>query len=287
MTTRDDLVYGLRLLDVVPGDVLLVHSALSAIGRVAGGAEAVVDALLEAVGPGGTLAMSTLTGWSTPFDPDRTPSAVGAVSEAFRRRPGVLRSRHPVHSVAAAGARAAEVVRGHEACATGCGEGTPYETLVRLGGKVLLIGVDMDRNTMMHTLEEMARAPYLLRLSIPAPTYLPDAPGGSFTLRRFPPGHRDFLSLTPRLREEGALLEGRLGNAVAKVLDLPRFVSVGLAALAEDPEAFLCRNPRCAFCTWARAAAAGGPADLAPYRGRGCADPTCEICRVEGNVRDG
>ncbi len=287
MIDRAEIRYALELMDVRPGGVLLVHSALSSIGRVEGGADAVVDALLDAVGPEGTIVMSTLTGWSAPFDPDRTPSAVGLISERFRRRPEALRSRHPVHSVAAIGRRAAEVVRGHEDCATGCGKGTPYETLIRLGAKVLLLGVDLDRNTMMHTLEELAGAPYLLRLDIPAPTWWPPERGDRFPLRKFPPGHRDFLSLTPRLRAEGALVEGRIGRAVVKVLDLPKFVEVGLAALAEDPSAFLCHNPACAFCRWARLAAAGGPVDLAPFRGHGCGDPTCEICRVEENRIDG
>ena len=287
MIDRDFIRYSLSLMDIRPGDTLLVHSALSAIGQVEGGADAVIDALLDAIGSEGTLVMSTLTGWGVPFDLDRTPSAVGLVSERFRLRPGVLRSRHPVHSVAALGRHAAEVVHGHEDCATGCGAGTPYDALIRLGGKVLLLGVDLDRNTLMHTLEEFADAFYLLRLDIPAPTWLGGADGARFTLRKFPPGHRDFLSLTPRLRAVGALIEGRIGNAVVKVLDLPKFVTVGLAALAADPEAFLCRNPHCPFCRWARLVRAGGPVDLEGFRGRGCLDPTCEICRVEENVVDG
>ena len=118
--TRDDILYSLRLMGIREGDILLVHSALSSIGDVAGGPDSVIDALLDAVGDEGTIVMSTLTGWFQPFDAQTSPSAVGTISEVFRRRPGVLRSLHPVHSVAAFGKHAATIVAGHENCPTGC-----------------------------------------------------------------------------------------------------------------------------------------------------------------------
>ena len=122
--TREDIRYSLQLMGIRPGDTLLVHSALSSIGYVEGGADSVVDAFLDAVGPDGTIVMSTLTGWFSPFDAATSPSTVGHISEVFRRRPGVLRSLHPVHSVAAWGKHAAYITEGHENCPTGCGEGT-------------------------------------------------------------------------------------------------------------------------------------------------------------------
>ncbi len=55
--TTADLVRDLRALGVAAGQVLMVHSSLSGLGRVLGGAPAVVRALLAAVGPDGTLVM--------------------------------------------------------------------------------------------------------------------------------------------------------------------------------------------------------------------------------------
>ena len=126
MITRDDIRFSLELMDIHPGDTLLLHSAFTAIGPVMGGAEAVIDAFLDVIGQEGTLVMSTLTGWFAPFDAKATPSAVGWLSEVFRRRQGVLRSLHPVHSVAAFGKNAEYITRDHNKCETGCGEGTPY-----------------------------------------------------------------------------------------------------------------------------------------------------------------
>ena len=78
------------------GDIILVHSVLSSMGYVEGGAATVIDALLETVGEDGTVVMSSLTGWSDAFDSTTTPSAVGRISEEFRKTKGAVRSLHPV-----------------------------------------------------------------------------------------------------------------------------------------------------------------------------------------------
>ena len=59
--TSDDLADDLRRLGVGPGDVLIVHSSLRAIGFVVGGPQAVIDALRAAIGPTGTLTMPAHT----------------------------------------------------------------------------------------------------------------------------------------------------------------------------------------------------------------------------------
>ncbi|MGI6688868.1 MAG: AAC(3) family N-acetyltransferase [Christensenellales bacterium] len=272
----EQILFSLRLLNIEPGDILLMHSALTSIGYVEGGADAVIDAFLEAIGPEGTLVMSTLTMWDAPYDAENTPSAVGIISEVFRKRLGVLRSLHPVHSVAAFGARAEYIVKDHELCETGCGVGTPYMKIAELGGKVILLGVDMDRNTMMHTLEEMIDARFLLTLEIPAPLYAPYNGKGSFVLKKFPPGHRDFLHITSLLREKGAMIEGKIGNAVTKVIDAKKLLSLGVSALQDNPLYFICENEHCNFCRFARGTYAEDQPRI--HRENHCKDPHCEIC---------
>ena len=281
MMTRDDIRFCLEQMDIGRGDVLLLHSALTAIGPVEGGADAVIDAFLDVIGEEGTLVMSTLTGWFEPFDAATTPSAVGWLSEAFRRRPGVLRSLHPVHSVAAYGRDAAYITAGHENCPTGCGEGTPYLKIAGLGGKAILLGVDMDRNTTMHSMEEAIDAKYLRTLDIPAPTYLPDYRNRTFTLRKFPPGHRDFLSMTPYLRTHDLMVEGKIGSARVKVIDVKGMFDLGKSLMEKDPLLFICKNEHCNSCHWSRKLYEGGPIDYERYRRVHCVDPTCEICVVE------
>ena len=50
LITKKEIVDQLRELGVNPGMILEVHAALSSFGYVCGGAQAVVDALIEAVG---------------------------------------------------------------------------------------------------------------------------------------------------------------------------------------------------------------------------------------------
>ncbi|MEG2377234.1 MAG: AAC(3) family N-acetyltransferase, partial [Clostridia bacterium] len=118
--TGKQIAFELSLCGISSGDVVLMHSSLSSIGHVEGGADTVIDAMLDVIGPSGTFAVSTLSNNGEPFDPDNTPSGVGRVSEALRKRHGAIRSLHPIHSIAAIGARATELCGGHDKCASGC-----------------------------------------------------------------------------------------------------------------------------------------------------------------------
>ena len=177
--TVSSLVEDLRDLGVEAGSTLLVHSSLSAIGWVAGGPQAVVDALMAAVTESGTLVMPTHTGqytdpaqWSNPpvpeawietiresrppYRPAVTPTrSMGAIPECFRSYPGVVRSRHPEFSFAAWGADAEAIAGDHE-FDHGLGEGSPLARVYERDGQVLLLGVGYEVNTSLHLAEYRA-----------------------------------------------------------------------------------------------------------------------------------
>jgi aminoglycoside 3-N-acetyltransferase len=116
LITTANLVQDFRRLGVPRGGLLMMRSSLRSIGHVNGGAETVVDALLEVLGPAGTLVVPTFTDEiamdpNFVFDPLNTPSLVGAISEAARRWPGARRSLHGWHSIAAMGPLAGAIVR--------------------------------------------------------------------------------------------------------------------------------------------------------------------------------
>ncbi len=177
--TADAIVADLRELGVTPGETLLVHSSLRSLGWVAGGAQAVAEALQRAVGTDGTVVAPTFTAqysdpsvWSNPpvpdswvdgmadrlpaFRPAVTPSrGVGAVPECLRTFPAAVRSRHPEFSFAAAGADAEAVVADHP-YGHGLGEGSPLAEIYDRGGSVLLLGVGHEVDTSLHLAEHRA-----------------------------------------------------------------------------------------------------------------------------------
>jgi aminoglycoside 3-N-acetyltransferase len=243
--TREQISEGLRRLGLRAGDVVMVHSSLSSLGRVGGGAAAVVSALLDVLGPAGTLVAPTF-GTPMPFDVKTSPSGLGAITEAVRCWPGAVRSLHPTHSVAAIGARAQELTRDHIASPTAAGRDTPYGRLIEMGGKILLVGVDNDRSTTMHTLEEYVEAPYL---SDREATYLDDQGGvNTKCLHLFPGPHRDFIGLGALFRRQGVETAGRIGDAICRLIDARRMHDVVLAAFRDDPALVLCDNPECDDC---------------------------------------
>ena len=177
--TRDTLASDLRQLGVAPGDVVLVHSSLSAIGWVSGGAAAVILSLRDAVTESGTLVMPAQSGqltdprgWSRPavpvewhelvratlpaFDRRTTPSrGMGVVAEAFRTGLGVLRSQHPSCSFAALGPLAQEITV-DQPLEDPFGEASPVARLYRTGARILLLGVGFERCTAFHLAERRA-----------------------------------------------------------------------------------------------------------------------------------
>ena len=143
------------------GDIVLVHSSLSRLGYVEGGAATVVAALLEAVGPEGTIGAPTFWGYSrfyikgkTIYDVIESSSILGAVSEAIRKHPDAKRCLHPTHPAAFIGPASEGLTGDHHLDMTPVGPKSPYRKLVDLKGKIVLLGVTLESVTNFHTIED-------------------------------------------------------------------------------------------------------------------------------------
>lgn len=179
---RDRLVRSLRACGVRAGTTLLIHAALRATGL---DADLVREALVEAVGPDGTLVVPTFTEENsdtsdayrarvrgmTPeqatafradmpaFDPATTPSrGMGRLAESIRTAPGAIRSSHPQTSFAAVGRQARELLEGHS-LTSHLGENSPLGALYRADAQVFMINVDFAVCTAFHLAEYRTKAP--------------------------------------------------------------------------------------------------------------------------------
>lgn len=248
VVTKSDLVDAYSALGVRRGGLLLVHSSLSSLGMVRGGEHAVIDALLEVVGPHGLLAMPTHT-WSTVnaeqpvFHETLSPSVTGRITEALRHRPSAVRSRHPTHSVAAIGPDAVDYCRGHELFSTPCSRSSPYGRVVEAAGQVLLIGVGLDSFTLMHAFEEWAEIPWLFN-RVEA-LFVLTASGSTLTVasqrHTNDPYYeeRDFPSLEPVLRDGTAMRCAQVGNATLRLVDAAKASELLLPLIRANPDIVL------------------------------------------------
>lgn len=250
VVTREDIARGLRELGLKPGDVVVVHSSLSSFGTVEGGAEAVVDALLEVLGGTGTLVVPTFNAQPGVFDPDTTPSVCGAVTEAVRKRPEAVRSHHPTHSVAAIGPLAPGIVEGHQQVHA-FGRGSALFKVLQAKGKVLQLGTTHTSNSMIHVAEEIANAGYLDR----SRQVRMKTRTGKIAARwiRKPGCSMGFDVVEPGLLANGSISEIQMGRCRARLMTARAVVDAAVRALKEDPEALLCNRPECGSCAEARA----------------------------------
>jgi len=247
--TASDIAAGLRALGLPAGATVLVHSSLRSFGQVEGGADAVIDGILQALGPTGTAAFPTFSGSSKlgpehppHFDVRQTPCWTGRIPETARDRAEARRSLHPTHSVAAMGPGTADLLHDHELSPTPCGPETPFGRLARCErGYVLFLGADLSSNTMFHHVEEAAKVDYHMQ-EVPVAATVVDYEGETRTVRlwlhRYGPA-RDYPKAEPYLRERGILTSGRIGESTVRLVRSRPMVEYVLARVSEDPDYLL------------------------------------------------
>jgi aminoglycoside 3-N-acetyltransferase len=258
VVTQAMIESGLRQLGLGTGDLVIAHSALRSFGWVeagrscASGEDAVIDALLAVVGPAGTVCMPALSYGNygpdsppPPFDPRTTPGIVGRIPERFRLRPGVKRSLHPTHSITAAGARAAEILRDHELSPTPCGPSSPWGRIARGGGQIMMAGVGTQPCTMFHGAEEEAESD--ARCTPPTPCRLVTEAGERTVLLRLHGPYSgaldDRAAMEPVLESAGLLRRTTVGNSTLLRIDARGLWELSLRLLRANPGRALERRP--------------------------------------------
>jgi aminoglycoside 3-N-acetyltransferase len=232
--TKEDITQQLKGMNAPRDSVVLMHSSLRLIGQVHGGAEALLDALIDYfTADRGLLCIPTHT-WRNlleheGFALDLTDSTtcLGAFSDLAARDPRGIRSQNPTHSMAIFGdrARAAELMRDEPSIRSGTAPESCYGKICEWGGKILLVGVSHNRNTYLHCVEEMLNTPD--RLSPQPKDARVRHADGTVTVQ---PLHTHRTSFTKDVsarfhkyetafRYHGAITDGFIGNAPAQLCD--------------------------------------------------------------------
>jgi aminoglycoside 3-N-acetyltransferase len=258
------LARDLRRLGVRPGGVLMVHTRMSALGWVVGGSETVVRAILDVLGPDGTLA--AYASWQEhvyhaedwpaehrdayvadppAFDPatGEVDREYGRIPERVRTWPGALRSAHPEASVAAVGARAAWLTAEHPED-DGYGPRSPFARLVEADGQVLMLGAPLDTVTLLHHAEAMARVAgkrtvtYRVALAgdggLRERTYTDiDTSRGAFPYDRLGLEEDEFAVIAGAALDAGIGVRGTVGDADAHLFPAPALTAFAIAWMEE------------------------------------------------------
>ena len=205
--TKADLRHDLAAMGLTGNETILIHSSMKSIGTVEGGADTVLDALMEFFAEGLLLL--------------------------------------PTHSMAAYGKDAAAYIEGELDANTPCTPGGCYDRLRAAHGKVLLLGVTHARNTFIHSVEEVLNVPNRLT-DKPLQLTVADEAGAQHTvyMRRHynaqqPHISEDFVKLEQAYLDCGAARNTKFGDAACILCDAEGLFRVTRHVLAPNPEAFV------------------------------------------------
>jgi len=273
MVTIEDVTTGAHSAGLA-GLPIVVHSSLRSFGFVEGGADTVIDGLLES---GCTVVVPTFTydfrlqppsgqrlarnGWryddtllgsrSDVFSPVRNyvSPEMGAIPSALLRRTNRTRSSHPANSMAAVGPLANEIIDTQ----TYLEVYGPFQKIAELGGKFVLMGVGLTSLTAIHLAEKLSGRELFRRWAKGPTGELLEIAVGSCS------GGFDSLSDSIEPIESSVIV----GNSCWRVLPAKLAICRFTEAILREPEITDCKRPQCERCP---DAIAGGPI-LAEARG--------------------
>lgn len=253
---KSDLIKGFKDLGIELGDNLIVHTSLKNLGFVCGGAQIVIEALLESVGCDGTVIMPTQTWknldpsegvhWEEPkqwwdlirqnwpaYDKDITPTnTMGSVAEMFRKWPKAVRSDHPARSFAAVGKNSEYFMKNHD-LEDIFGETSPLAKLYQYDGKVVLIGVDFDKNTSLHLAD--VRANYTSKHNvIQSSAMMVNGKRQWVSYETLYVDGEDFNDIGKAFENTGYVKSVEIGNTSAKIMNQKQLVDFAVKWIEQN-----------------------------------------------------
>ncbi len=257
--SKQRIISDLENMGIRKGDHVALGISLKSIGYVEGGPEAFIDALLESVGPDGTIMMNTHTKFFRPtsrvkggktryiFDFRSTKAVTGIVPETFRHRGNAIRSRHPTSSVAALGKHAKYLTEDHDEHTAN--SFLPYSRLADIDGKYLAIGIGDRLVGFRHEAQYNAGLLGIVPWKWSVNYRDRSSNISIFTTRNINGCVRQLPVLVSYLREKGLVKDGKIGLAGAVLTPAREALETMTDLLKTRPELNLCDY---VFCVWCR-----------------------------------
>ena len=255
LITKQELISDLLNIGVKKGDLLHLKVSLRSIGKIENGANTLLDALLDVVGPEGTLVIdSFVTIYPLPLSKEHrrivsrydTPSYAGVLANIMIKHPNMYRSNHPIHRFTAIGKKAKELMFKHTP------ESHPYQPLVdmiNLQGKNLTIGDKVAGVGTTHI------AILAMGFNQKIPNYGVNYQNSGECVKLFKCNWvRGFCAdgywnLVKLYEERGGVIQkGKIGNASSMLIDMKKTYEIELSAMKDNPRIFLCDKPYCWQC---------------------------------------
>jgi aminoglycoside 3-N-acetyltransferase len=268
LVRQSDIQQELRVLGI-DGRPVCLHSSLRSLGFIEGGAEAVVRAFLD---EGCTLLVPSFS-WSFAVPPpphlqferngwhyDSVSDAgsvagpvytlasveiareMGAIPAAVVNRSDRVRGDHPLNSFAAVGPLADDIVSGQAPLNVYA----PLSSLAEMDGFVLLMGVGLEKMTLLHLAEKTAGRNLFRRWANVSPGHAIAVEAGGCS--------DGFGKLGPALRPVMRTIDA--GQGEWTLLPARQTLSAAADAIRREPEITHCSNPNCERCN---DALIGGP----------------------------
>lgn len=251
--TKDDIKKTLINVGVKKGDVIMVHSDIKSFGRLGTSdrdflLQSIIDAVKESVGKNGTIVMPAFSYSffkNEPYDMKNSGSAVGILTEYFRKQPDVSRTVQPTHSVAVWGRHKKELLD--------VGKGTfdkdsIFGKLHKMNCKFIFLGVSFRICTFLHYIENMHKVPYRYmrnfrgKIIIDGREYQDE-----FSLYcKYVFFFNDMLGFEKHLIEKGLLKEAKLGDGMVSMIQAKPLFEQGCRILDKDIF-FLVKNDKFTF----------------------------------------
>ena len=230
--TKSELLAQLKALQIPRDKVVLMHSSLRLIGKIEGGAETLLDALIEHfTETGGLFCVPTHT-WGNldkeiTLDMNDPKTCLGAFSDFAAADPRGIRSENPTHSMIVFGDRkkAENFVKGEINVPSGTAPQSCYGKIYEMGGYILLAGVAHNRNTYLHAVDEILNTPN--RVNSKLTDVKVKRSNGEIVSSKLALPYTDytgdiswrFVKYETAFRYRGAVTDGKLGNAPVQACD--------------------------------------------------------------------